>query len=139
MINQIYEKICDLDYGVNKIESLVVFIPGISLIIFKVKTAGFLNVLKDYNEINSDAHGRHMKRTLTGRDWEYKRTVDVWHQLGSLIQTITFVALAIIIKPIFIIAAGLSIYEIYCANKPSKEEKELLSFLLSGHSSPAYL
>ena len=114
MLNNIGQRIVSLEYGINKIGTLVIFVPIVSLITHKLKTSDFQKKIDNAvqeNQGNPDL----LMVWLNSREFVQLDEVNKWHALGGIVQTIFFVALGILINPVFLIPSFFAMYEAYSA------------------------
>lgn len=111
MIDSVKQNIIQLDYGWNA-QSLVVFIPGISLLVQKIKSAHIYANLKE-----TYTSGKQLTLLLASKEYAQLDKMHKWHSLGSLVQTIVFVTLGIMCNPLFFVPSVFSLYEMHISSK----------------------
>lgn len=77
--NSIRQKIADIDYGFN-LQTLIVLVPGLSLLAQKIKVQSILRFAEQNNPVNFIG-----SRESAQIDHVYK-----WHAIGSAIQIAVF-------------------------------------------------
>lgn len=115
MLDNITQKLIGLEYGWNRVGTLVVFIPGVSLITHKLKTADLRRTIENgwydpASRINFD-------------DARFLDNVHEWHILGSLVQTVSSIALGILVNPVFLVPSFVAMYEVVSASMSYKTHK----------------
>lgn len=113
MINfhTIKQNIIDMEYGWKKPQSLIILVPGLSLIFQKIQTSHLLNILKETYQTSDQSSA-----LINSREYKKLDSIYQWHVLGSLIQTISLVALSIW-NPVFLVPAAFSTYEMFVSAK----------------------
>jgi hypothetical protein len=111
MINfhTIKQSIIEMEYGWKKPRSLIILVPGLSLIFQKIQVSHLISTLKaSYQKPDQ------FSALLNSREYAKLDTIYKWHTLGSLIQTISLLALTTL-NPVFLLPAAFSIYEMYAS------------------------
>lgn len=104
----IRQKIANIEYGFNP-ASLVVLVPGLSLIVQKIQSSQLLDTLRaNYSE------PAQASALLASREYAKLDTVFKYHVTGSFIQTIFFAALSAL-HPLFVVPTLLAAYGSYSA------------------------
>lgn len=112
MVNfyNIQQNIIDMDYCWNR-KTLVLLVPGVSLIIQKIQTSHLLDILRSTYK-KSDQ----FKDLLNSREHVKLETVCGMHTLGSLVQIISLLFLTHF-NFLFLAPIAFSIYEMYSSSK----------------------
>lgn len=122
MLEAISQRLKPLEYGINKLGTLIVLVPGVSLIAYNAKTAALHQKIKNDQKLDPDLlRLAEMQR----KDWKNLKQINQWHILGSLVQIVAFVALAFFKQRQLIALASLvPACELACALRSSRYEHE---------------
>src|SRR5262245_41005888 len=106
MLNNVCQKLNNLEYGINKIDTLVIFVPAISLITHKLKTADLQKKIENIFQGNPD-----LGAVLNSKEFDQLDKVNKLHALGGIVQMISFIALGVLLNPVFLIPCFFAMYE----------------------------
>lgn len=119
MLNAISQKLHHMEYGINKIGTFIVLVPGVSWVTYTLKTAALHQKIKD------DQAQEPNLALMEEKDWKQLKQTNQWHILGSLVQTIVIVALAILKqRHLLALAAVVPVCELLSALRSSQYEGE---------------
>ncbi len=114
----IRQDLAAIDYDGTKLQTYLVFVPGLSLIIQKIQMANTLplnNNLTTQNAAQIDAQSRKFANICK------------WHLRGAMIQMIaTVIAVKVFAAPIFLVLTLLAMYEL--ADTYIKSQKSVTFF-----------
>jgi hypothetical protein len=102
----IENKLAHLEYGPN-FQSLIVLIPGISLIAQRIQNS----------HLRSNIEANKYDEQIFYREGRKLQTLGLYHCVGDLVQTIALLALAAI-NPLFMLPAILPIYGLWTSLPP---------------------
>lgn len=92
MLDAISQRLKPLEYGINKLGTLVVLVPGVSLITYNAKTAALHQKIKGDQQLDQDLL---RLAEMQKKDWKKLKQINQWHILGSLAQIVAIVAWAV--------------------------------------------
>ena len=105
MFERIREGMAKIEYGYN-LQSLIVFVPGLSLIALKVQRSYLLN------ESQKTKYATHQQAIAVSDSRSEKlETAACYHIAGTSIQAITLLALTTLLHPLFLVPCLCSLYE----------------------------
>ncbi len=122
MLEAISQRLKPLEYGINKLGTLIVLVPGVSLIAYHAKTAALHQKIKDDQKLEQDLL---LVADMEKKDWKKLKQINQWHILGSLVQIVAIVALAFFKqRQLIALAALIPTCELGWALRSSRYEHE---------------
>lgn len=105
-LQAIKQSLVDIEYGWNA-GSLVVLVPGLSLLVQKMQRAQLIESLKSQNFSVEQSQSFYNSREFKKLD-----TIAYVHAVGSMIQLAAFIVLSTM-TPYALIPAAVSLYQLY--------------------------
>lgn len=107
----IKQHILEMEYGFNRPKSLVVLIPGVSLIFLQIQASALRQTLNEtYTKLDE------LSALSENPAYAKLDTIHTWHALGSLAQVILLLFLSTF-HPLCLIPAAFSFYELYSSSR----------------------
>lgn len=97
-----------MEYKLVSLQSLILLIPGVSLIAKKIHEAHLFDLIKKNHPTSSK-----MAALLGSREYNKLDTIYKGHAIGSTIQLVALVALSLFMHPFFLLFAAFAAYEFY--------------------------